>query len=507
MGKKARVTLTMTGCLYGVRGIGPATFLTPKQGFEIGIVGSLYKYAQLTTLVLFIQRTIRLKQQSHDGNMGQAIASSSECPFDILTDDALIIIFSFLTLYERLMVMRVSKRCNQILCNPQAWTHVDFWQQHQIKKTKLRITRPKMDVWMFPDDKDTVLDFLRKYTSGSLKYIYLKVASTKILLYLKQNCGNLETLSFLSAYDDPPAMTDTSYFLSTSLYFHDRIPLPTTLKTCELSMDSKTQSEFSNTMKGGKLWEYLFIRLRQCKNLRRLTLYGMILTRDSFAALSGLPMTELSCLDAIVTRSEEIQSSDLQNEFTKLKSFRFSTNNPDTERWFNLDKFLCGIIATLQDLKYLALAGIQPPSHETSALVITALTQLEILELSGAIVTDENIGLISKHLKRLATLKLTNGEYSPSGIRVLSGHPSIEKLYLLQNHQLQPSPEWLLAVYGVILSLPKISYVKLIGNRLVALHAKEKIPKMTRDVQIEVENSEIRFEEEWWQDHRHCNLD
>ncbi|XP_072014666.1 uncharacterized protein [Amphiura filiformis] len=391
MGKKARVTLTMTGCLYGVRGIGPATFLTPKQGFEIGIVGSLYKYAQLTTLVLFIQRTIRLKQQSHDGNMGQAIASSSECPFDILTDDALIIIFSFLTLYERLMVMR--------------------------------------------------------------------------------------------------------------------IPLPTTLKTCELSMDSKTQSEFSNTMKGGKLWEYLFIRLRQCKNLRRLTLYGMILTRDSFAALSGLPMTELSCLDAIVTRSEEIQSSDLQNEFTKLKSFRFSTNNPDTERWFNLDKFLCGIIATLQDLKYLALAGIQPPSHETSALVITALTQLEILELSGAIVTDENIGLISKHLKRLATLKLTNGEYSPSGIRVLSGHPSIEKLYLLQNHQLQPSPEWLLAVYGVILSLPKISYVKLIGNRLVALHAKEKIPKMTRDVQIEVENSEIRFEEEWWQDHRHCNLD
>ncbi len=153
------------------------------------------------------------------------------------------------------------------------------------------------------------------------------------------------------------------------------------------------------------------------------------------------------------------------------------------------------------------LNGVHALSSHTFAQITSAWSQLQVLELYGETITDENITLIAEQLRKLVCLKLTDGHYTPSGIKKLCGHPSIERLFLLQNIQRQPSSVWLLAVYDVILSLPRITYVKLIGNRLIALHAKEKIPKMTRDVHIEVENSEISFERDWWMDRRHCNLD
>ncbi|XP_072015252.1 uncharacterized protein [Amphiura filiformis] len=437
--------------------------------------------------------------------MGQVIKSSSKCHIDILTDDALIIIFSFLTLYERLMVMRVSKRCHRILSNPQAWTHVDFWQQ-QLTRNKLTASRYSK-TWIFPDDKESVLDFLKKYTSGSLKSIYLKVVSKDILTHLKKNCGNLEIISFISA-NDPVDSADISDFLSRNdpadtsdiyLSFPEIIPLPKTIKVCEVSW-------FSFAKNGEKQWENLMMCFAKCPNLRRLILHGIILTSEVCMALSASKVTELSQLSFLnmrVAGGGNHNSSQLNTalislyNLTKITSFRMSTDDDldSSQRWLNLNRFLCAITGKWQDLRCLSLIGIQALSCQTFALMTSALTQLQILELHGQSITDENISLIAKHLKKLTTLKLTDGIYTPIGISMLGGHPSIEKLYLLQNNQVQQSPEWLLAVYDVILSLPKITYVKLIGYRVISLHAKEQIPKVTRDVQIEVENSEIRFEE------------
>ncbi|XP_072014613.1 uncharacterized protein [Amphiura filiformis] len=424
--------------------------------------------------------------------MGQVVTSSSEFHIDTLTDDALIIIFSFLTLYERLMVMRVSKRCHRILSSPQVWTHVDFWQQQQMTmpRKKLRASRNNK-TWMFPADEEAVLDFLKKYTSGSLKSIYLRVVNKDILTHLKKHCGNLETISLLST-NDPPESADSLDTLP------EMMPLPKTVKICEFSFVTWNQ----------KQWENLMICFSNCTNLWRLKLDGVRLTPQGCMALSDSKVTDLSFLNTQVTGGPDNTALMPLHNLTKIKSFIFSTDAPEnTQTWVNLDKFLRGISDKWQVLRCLSLIGIQALSYETFALMTSALRQLQILELYGNTITDENISLIAKHLKKLTTLKLTDGIYTPIGIRVLGGHPSIGELYLLQNHQVQPSPRWLLAVYDVILSLPKITYVKLIGNRLVALHAKEKIPKMTTDVQIEVENSEIRFEEEWWSDRRHCNLD
>ncbi|XP_072043356.1 uncharacterized protein [Amphiura filiformis] len=431
--------------------------------------------------------------------MGQVITSSSECHIDTLTDDALIIIFSFLTLYERLMVMRVSKRCHRILSNPQVWTHVDFWQEQQMTMPRKKLIASRYrKAWMFPNDQESVLDFLKKYTGGSLKSIYLNVVSRDILTHLKIHCGNLETISFLLA-NDPPDTADLSDSLVTPLYFPEMMHLPKTIKMCEFSMGKTNGLQTEKVMI--LLWKKLIICFANCTNLWRLKLNEVSLSQEGCVALSDSNMTDLSLFNTRVAGGPDHQLNTVLmplHKLTKIKSFRFSTNAPEkTQTWVNLDKFVRGISDQWHKLRCLSLIGIQALSYETFALMTSALTQLQILELYGNTITDENISLIAKHLKKVTILKLTDGIYTPIGIRVLDGHPSIEKLYLLQNQQLQPSPEWLLAAYDVILSLPKIAYVKLIGYRIIALHAKEKIPKMTKDVEIQVENPEVRSTSFW----------
>ena len=174
-----------------------------------------------------------------------------------------------------------------------------------------------------------------------------------------------------------------------------------------------------------------------------------------------------------------------------------------------MDTFLCGVAEKWHDLRCLVLSGMRALSSHTFAQITLAWSQLKVLGLYGETITDENLTLIADHLRMLTCLKLTDGHYTPSGIKKLCGHPSIERLYLLEKHQKRPSSKWLLAVYDVILSLPRITYVKMLGNRLIALHAilSMKVPQMTRDIHIEVENSEIAFERHWWMDRRHCHMD
>ncbi|XP_072014612.1 uncharacterized protein [Amphiura filiformis] len=400
-------------------------------------------------------------------------ATSSGYHFDFLPDDVLIIIFSFLTLYERLLVMRaVSKRYHRILSNPQVWTHVDFWQEQQLTEKQLQMFRPRIygKTWMFLATIESVLDFLKKYTSGSLKSIYLKFVNKDILKHLKTNCGNLEIVSFLSARD-APNMTAINWHEYIPL--HEIMPMPKTLKVCSLSFKVNSNQ-----------WQVLH-RLAQCKNLRRLTIHGLVVSAEVCVALSQL--TELSVLNMYVTDVQTLSAMLPLGKLTNLKTFKFSnlcSFNVD------IDQFLFGIVDKWQGLKCLGLAQIDALSSQTFALVTSLWTQLQVLELQGKTITDGNIALIAKHLKKLKTLKLLDGDYTPLGIRVLCGHPSIERLYLLKRGH-QHTLEWLLDVYDVILSLPTIVYVKLTGYELKEFYRSKmhvKIPEVSTNVQIEVKN-------------------
>ncbi|XP_072015565.1 uncharacterized protein [Amphiura filiformis] len=469
-----------------------------EKGYEIS-TSSLTKPANLT--------------------MDQATCStSSGCPFDIITDDVLILIFSFLTLYERLMVMRVNKRCNRILSNPQTWTHIDFWQEQKTEKSwgvavpgdsLKRMFCADDKSWMFPVEEKSVLDFLKRYTSVSLKSIYLHIASKTILEYLQQTYSNLKTISLLSANDPPKEAFDDLnahdvFDLSrTRLRDHDDIfsaALTQSIRVCEIPF---YVVDCNTILCSGETLEKFVIRLGKCKDLRRLTVTGMnaqYLRPEGWDALSQ-EITDLNFLSIMVARRRRRPQTDLFSsqlcamlvsllKLTKVSSFRLSVDNPHSaSTFFNIDEFLQGIADKWQDLRRLTLVGIRPPSGDIFPLMISALTQLQILELYGEMITDENIEHIAIHLKKLTSLTLTDGHYTPSGIRVLRWHPSIERLYLAQKSQNHQIPGWLLAVYDVILSLPQIAYVKIIGYRVIALHAQHEIPTLANNVQIEVENA------------------
>ena len=366
---------------------------------------------------------------------------------------------------------------------------MDFCQEQLVPESRIFGVYRKAKTWTFPMTPNSVLAFQEKYTSGSLKSIYLNAVSKEILQYLKKNCPNLEIISVLC-----PSATNSLL---------EEIPLPKTIQVCELSFD-----ENRVLSRGGvDQCTLLLLRLENCTNLHRLTLRKMTPSPDGITALSNLrKITDLSFLQVRLPRLMK-RACDVDKlntalvsllKLAKLRAFRLSTDSPyPTQAWFNIDKFLSAIQDGIwPNLKVLVLVGIKPPSPGIFALMTSVMPQLETLELEGEIITDENIGLTAKHLKNITSVVFTNGNYTPAGIKSLSAHPSIEKLSLLEHHQMVSSPQWLLAVYDVLLSLPKVAYVKLIGFRIIALHAKEQgIPQMPKHVQMDVENSDEFFNE------------
>ncbi len=390
---------------------------------------------------------------------------------------------------------RVNKRWNRVLSYTHAWTHVDFWQQQKTDKnwitednkyTRRGFLQVDDNTWVFPVNQNAVLDFLKKYTGGSLRSIYLHVVSLTILAHLKDSYGKLETVSFLSPkYQSKAALHKMTQSDPNLDQFHNHVCMVAeSVKVLEFALDT-SMSDYGE----------LLACFRKLKNLQRLTMTDVNLWRlpsDSFDELSQ-DLTEINFTVSLSHRRPFRSSCQLCDtllpllKLTKIKVFRISI---DPTGWYriNIDEFLSGIAHKWKDLRLLALTGIHPPSDIVRS-IMTSLTHLRELELYGRMVTDETVALIAEYLKMLTSLKLSNGTYTSSGIKALCGHPSIERLYLMQRNQRQLARDWVLAVYDVILSLSNITKVKLVGYRVIAIHAKEEIPVVSPSIQIEVQNT------------------
>ena len=376
-----------------------------------------------------------------------------------------------------------------------SWTQVDFCQEQHVPKVPRFEASRQANTWTFPRDPNSILAFLKRYISGSLKSIYLNDVSTEILQYLKKNCPNLKTISVLQPLEN---------------HLCEKIPLPKTIKVCDLCFNCSLTMlgipiRCSDEYLGEPVQRFnlLMFCFGNCTNLQRLTLRNIVLPYhdvDGITALSNFQeIRDLSFL-RVNFEGSSLEYSDVVNtalvslfKLEKLRAFRLSTANPScTEVWLNIDTFLSAIQnGDWPNLKVLVLIGIKRPSRGIFGSMTSAVPQLKTLELYGKIITDENIALIAQNLKNLTCVVFTNGNYTPAGIKGLSGHPSIERFSLLERNQYAFCTKWLLSIYDVLLSLPKIAYVKLVGYRIIALHTKEQgIPQMPEHVEIDVENSE-----------------
>ena len=151
---------------------------------------------------------------------------------------------------------------------------------------------------------------------------------------------------------------------------------------------------------------------------------------------------------------------------------------------------LPGCIAHWTNLKALALRGVGC-SDDSFKMMIPGLLNLDSLELEGSIVTSNIISMIGKSLKKITFLKLGNGHYLDESLKSLANHPSLERLWIYKDYvhqwEFTLTRSWLHAIYGVLVTLPKIKRVKMEGFRLIFIHTQDSFPAI-KSAEIEIVN-------------------
>ncbi|XP_072023116.1 uncharacterized protein [Amphiura filiformis] len=131
-----------------------------------------------------------------------------EGPIHMLNIDTLLIIFNYLSLYDKLMIMRVSKKWHHIIKN-HAWSVIDFRDKGPIRKVTDSESRYRQfksingqnrgpgKEWQFPKNEKDVLKFLAFYAGTGLQEVYLTLVNDGIMSYLRVNCPYIHTLGLI----------------------------------------------------------------------------------------------------------------------------------------------------------------------------------------------------------------------------------------------------------------------------------------------------------------------
>ncbi|XP_072047488.1 uncharacterized protein [Amphiura filiformis] len=231
-----------------------------------------------------------------------------EGPISMLNIDTLLVIFNFLSLYEKLIAMRVSKKWHLIIKN-HAWTVIDFRDRGSTRKVKKssRIFRRFVsqngpntfeyreygNEWKFPMNENNVLKFLTLYAGIGLQEIHVTVANDEIMSYLRVNCPNINTLGIRS---DQKAKSNYCLVPSEDLY--QQLP-----KLRRLYLTWPAHFRWYSTEMD--CYEQIIQMLHKC-NLRYISLQEVDLSFLSMLKkMSPLTLTSLRAMELHVLANEQ----------------------------------------------------------------------------------------------------------------------------------------------------------------------------------------------------------
>ncbi|XP_072049883.1 uncharacterized protein [Amphiura filiformis] len=377
-----------------------------------------------------------------------------EGPIQMLNIDTLLVIFNYLSLYDKLMAMRVSKKWHQIIKNHAAWTVIDFRDKGPIRKVKAsdRLYRrfvskndPNVfeyrecgNEWQFQSNENDVLNFMTLFAGVNLQEIYLNVVNDEIMSYLRLNCPNINTLGLRYIHNRTSTLTKQDYHKDYEqiqrLYYH---------------YFYSGSSHFT-----GFCHEHLIPWLENCLHLRTITIRDINLTSTKLKKLS-----EMKCLrelDMSYWDFEMASDVDLSiiGTLTSLTYFRLELIYT---RFSSIDGLLQSI-AHWTHLKVLALKGVTFKG-EAFEMMLPGILNLETLELNETSVTSSVFDLIGIHLKKLKTLELIPcyGCISSFELQLLSYHPMLENLVVQVRGRYGNR-----TLYEVLSTLPRIKNVKIL---------------------------------------------
>ncbi len=308
------------------------------------------------------------------------------------------------------------------------WTFINFWQTCESTST---------NPWT--NDK-CALRLLQTYANGGLRTIHLKVISTDILLFLRQNCPNVEVFSFWPP-KWPPSLSLDSKFR----------PVPHFTKN--LNDDLKDSLQVANTVvkvqltfmgveapKGGAFIDFqcggfahaLLCRLSRCRHLRHLSLahcdgldiVGMSTLTKNVPDLEELWLTNFKLVELPKGNTAQTMIERIATNLTRLTSFRFIADKLDVD----IDPFL-SIVCKRGKLKQLWLGrGPYSFSEDVFLNFCQNVPGLEELVLEACTcVSDDVIKSIGQNLKKLKILNLLqSGFYTVESVNYLHKHPTLQ---------------------------------------------------------------------------------
>ncbi|XP_072022796.1 uncharacterized protein [Amphiura filiformis] len=464
---------------------------------------------------------VRLNSLSILSKMGATLLKNRmpvvEGAIGMLNMDTLLVIFNFLSLYEKLIAMRVRKEWHLIIKN-YAWTVIDFRDKgpprkvaessRQFRRFVSQNGQNKFEYrecgneWEFPMNENDVLKFLTLYAGIGLQEIHLSVASDEIVSYLRVNCPNINTLGICFKGICVKEKSKVKHFewmrgkkkfnvkhhsvsnenLSQLLHF-----LPK-LQRLHLTWPRFWSNDF--------YYEQIIKLLQKC-NLRYVSLHEVDLLflsklkKISPATLTSLREVELCDkfrVQALET-DDDILSSAVGGMTSltclKLTNERRRTPHGSFHRRYEIDgDRLFPSIAHWTHLKILTLQHVRY-STEAFEMMIQGLLNLETLVLEGISVKSSVVNLINIHLKKIKSLQLSPGlyqhissKYSSESLQSLSYHPTVENLAVEQTYDERNQINWVERIYDILVTLPKIKKVKLTGYNLVSCFSQASYPSI-----------------------------
>ncbi|XP_072049422.1 uncharacterized protein [Amphiura filiformis] len=413
---------------------------------------------------------------------------------DLLNVDELLIIFNLLSLFDKLMTLRVCKKWYNIIQDTHAWKVINLEEEGPVleeiddgKKKYKRFTskdgkhvfdfRQIHTHWRFPaSHHDNVLRFVKLYAGLVLQELHIFGMSCSVVDILHIKCPNLKQIYFSITDNEMNAICRDQE----KVCYLQQILVECRI-SCHRNMNPNLILEH----------EQILILLAQCSNLRSVTLQGFNLSSSGLQQLSThshlreIQLLHCSCNqvdrdDLIVNfdfRSMHLDDilTDSVGSITSMSRFRLSGQHS------KIDNLMVSI-GGWEHLQDLCLKDVWY-SEQTFEMMVSRLSHLHSLVLDR--VTSPVVSLVGKYLKELKFLDLTEGLRSISceSLRSLCHHPCLETLWYSGNSSL--SVHTIHAIYEVIGTLVNINYVKLTGHNVHNLYNHQVFP-IVESTEIEI---------------------
>ncbi|XP_072017265.1 uncharacterized protein [Amphiura filiformis] len=405
---------------------------------------------------------------------------------DMLKVDELLIIFNLLSLFDKLMALRVCKKWYNIILDTHAWKIINLEEEGPVleeiddaKKKYQRFTskdgkhvfdfRQIRTRWMFPTSHQAnVLKFVKLYAGMVLQELRVIGMCSSVVDILHSNCPNLKRMHFSITDDEMNAICRDQKKVCY---------LQSILVECRISCHRNTNPNLEH--------EQIMSLLTQCSNLRSLTLQGFNLSSSGLQQLSThshlreIQLLNCSCnqIDRVDFHSTHIDDilTDSVGSITSMSRFRLSGQHS------KIDNFMVAI-GGWEYLQDLCLKDVWY-SEQAFEKMVSRLSHLQSLVLNQ--VTSPVVSLVGKYLRELKFLDLTEGLRSINceSLRSLCHQPCLETLWYCGNSSL--SVHTIHAIYEVIGTLVNINYVKLTGHNVQYLYNHQVFP-IVESVEIEV---------------------